>query len=171
MTTEAAEKRRFIANVRLALARELHTKALSALGLNASHDDIGAFLSEVQGDYGSEWYWVRSRAFLWSVPRQEWMMRVPFDAHQARGFIWAVTSRPDVRQRNYRCVHCGAESRSTTNHWGEHYGRCENAACVSRRPAANATHKPPRHVCTDPVPEGGWVPEPWRVAKLGDLLK
>jgi len=76
-----------------------------------------------------------------------------------------------VRERRYRCCNCGHEHPIATNHYGEVYSRCPNSSCPSRLPAINACHKPPRHECLEPLPEGMARPKPWKTARLGDLVK
>lgn len=76
-----------------------------------------------------------------------------------------------VTPKRYRCAHCGHEHTVSTNHYGETYGSCPNWQCVSRRPVTNATHKPPRHECLEPLPEGMAKPEPWKAVTLGELLE
>lgn len=74
-----------------------------------------------------------------------------------------------VTYKLYRCAHCETEHKVSTNHFGEVYSRCPNPNCVSRRPVVNATHKPPRHVCLEPLPEGWDRPTPWKIVRLGDI--
>lgn len=68
-----------------------------------------------------------------------------------------------VTTKAYRCVDCGAESQESTNHYGEIYSRCN--ACAWKRP-----HGPFRKECIEPKPEGAWIPEPWQVVRLGDIV-
>ena len=72
------------------------------------------------------------------------------------------TSR--VSSKRYRCVHCGAESMISTNHYGEVYSRCDS--CAWKRPGQGN-----RHVCLELVPEGMGAPEPWQLVKLGDICE
>ena len=65
----------------------------------------------------------------------------------------------------YECKRCGHKHQVGTNHWGETYGPCPN--CQWKYPMEFGS----THVCLEPVPEGYGVPEPWRHARLGDLVE
>ena len=73
-----------------------------------------------------------------------------------------ITGKYSIKQ--YKCTHCGNESGEGTNHWGEIYSRCK--ACSWKRPL-EATLK----TCLEPLPDGYALPEPWKLVKLGDLVK
>lgn len=61
--------------------------------------------------------------------------------------------------KNYKCTLCGHVRLEGTNHYGEIYSRCP--ACAWKSPMSRHSS-----VCVDPVPEGGWVPEPWATVEV-----
>lgn len=71
-----------------------------------------------------------------------------------------------ISSKLYKCAHCGEEHFVATNHYGSIYSRCPNFRCVSRRPVINATYKPPKHDCLEPLPEGMDRPEDWKVVTI-----
>jgi hypothetical protein len=80
--------------------------------------------------------------------------------------------------KNYRCKACGFEKKIDTNHYGEcyslgNYNRCPKCGPLPPDPKCPAAviYPTTTWVCVDPVPEGVKVPEPWRHAKLGDLVE
>jgi len=68
-----------------------------------------------------------------------------------------ITGRIAVKP--YQCQ-CGHISQHSTNHYGEIYlqcNKCLNGVSV--------------HTCLEPLPKGWGKPTPWKMVKLGDLVK
>lgn len=75
----------------------------------------------------------------------------------------STKERPRYGHKLYRCTDCGHESLHGTNHYGEIYPRCRE--CGWKHPLkVGVTHE-----LVGPVPEGGWVPEPWGTVTLGEV--
>ena len=66
-----------------------------------------------------------------------------------------------VTTKNYECCDCGHKHSVSTNHYGEIYSRCPKC---SWKVGQGLKHK-----CTDPLPKGWTVPEPWKRITLGEI--
>lgn len=59
----------------------------------------------------------------------------------------------------YKCSKCETEKQIGTNHWGDIYPYCKKC----------------NHItiwnCLEPMPKGYTKPEPWKICKLGDIVK
>ena len=64
-----------------------------------------------------------------------------------------------ISLKPYRCER-GHVHNESTNHYGEIYSRCPTPGCASSIRQFDGE-----------IPEGGWVPEPWKQVKLGDVIK
>ncbi len=78
----------------------------------------------------------------------------------------------------YRCAKCGHEKQIETNHYGECYSLGNYNRCPKCGPLP-PDKKHPQWVqypvtvwqCAEPVPEGGFVPEKWKLVRLGDIVE
>lgn len=69
-----------------------------------------------------------------------------------------------VTSKKYKCQTCGHELFASTNHWGEFYDYCPK--CHWKHPMETQVF-----TCLEPMLEGYSKPEPWRLTRLGDILK
>ena len=71
--------------------------------------------------------------------------------------------------KKYRCKRCGHERMIGTNHYGECYGHLG----MNRCPGCGLKHPMECDVfeCMETPPAGEKIPEPWRIVKLGDVIK
>jgi len=67
--------------------------------------------------------------------------------------------KPRMSYKNYECSECGATKSKQTNHFGEIYPYCSYC------------RKQTVWKMTDSVPEGAWIPEPWKMVRLGDICE
>jgi len=75
--------------------------------------------------------------------------------------------RMKLEWKPYRCTRCGHIQSIQTNHYGECYSPCKE--CSWKHPG-----EPSVMECAVPLeerPEDAWMPEPWKIAKLGDLAE
>ena len=63
----------------------------------------------------------------------------------------------EISYKLYKCSHCGFKEEHQTNHWGEIYINCKQ--CLSLCP----------FVPVKTAPKGAWIPEKWKIVKLGDI--
>lgn len=75
-----------------------------------------------------------------------------------------VTGRYTVKL--YKCKVCGFSKSIGTNHWGECYSLGSYNHCPQCPPITATVW-----VCEEKPPKGYGKPEPWRMVKLGDLVK
>jgi len=61
--------------------------------------------------------------------------------------------------KNYECTKCGLTKRTETNHFGEIYPSCYICNTITV------------WILTDAVPEGAWIPKPWKIERLGDICQ
>lgn len=61
----------------------------------------------------------------------------------------------------YKCSECGYEVKTTTNHYGEYYDRCDNCSWTPNQIKT--------FVCQETLPKGWELPEPWKFTTLGDV--
>jgi DNA-directed RNA polymerase subunit RPC12/RpoP len=80
-----------------------------------------------------------------------------------KSFLKAGGDVNKLSYKKYQCQRCGHVMDIQTNHWGEVYPRCPN--CSWKHPLdQQSTFK-----VIEPVPEGAWIPEPWKKVRLGDV--
>lgn len=70
-----------------------------------------------------------------------------------------------ARGKEYACKTCGHKKVIDTNHYGE----CYSFGNWNRCPKCIPSNLPTVWVCTESPPDGMGVPEPWKIARLGDV--
>ena len=70
-----------------------------------------------------------------------------------------------ISTKPYRCKECGHKIMQQTNHYGETYSLGSYSAC----PVCPPYKRPTTWIFDGVLPDGAWVPEPWRTVKLGDI--
>ena len=71
-----------------------------------------------------------------------------------------------MRSKRYRCSECGHEKEIQTNHYGE----CYSFGNYNRCPKCPTYNGPTIWVCQEQPPDHMDKPEPWKIAKLGDVV-
>ena len=64
---------------------------------------------------------------------------------------------PKITGKTYKCQECGSLSSHATNHYGDCYPECPTCRKVTV------------HEFVGEAPEGAWIPEKWKIVKLGDV--
>jgi hypothetical protein len=72
-----------------------------------------------------------------------------------------------VIDKDYVCTKCGYKKRIATNH----YGKCYSLGGYNACPSCPPDQEPTVWQCAETVPEGGWVPEDWKLVTFGRVAK
>lgn len=65
-------------------------------------------------------------------------------------------------EKLYQCNQCGALKLIKTNHFGE----CYSWGNVNVCPVCPPFRRPTTWRCIEKVPDGGWIPEPWKKVEV-----